>query len=222
MSWDSKWEDIHQSRPWGAYPSEPLVRFVCNNMLTRAAGNELYILEIGCGTGANLWFLAREGINTYGVDGSRTAVKSANKKLDSEVNNWQGEVVVADAVSLHFDDNMFDAVVDLEAVTHNNFKNSQRIYQEAHRVLKPGGMVFSQTFATGTWGEGIGEQVEEFGWIVDDGPLGLGEFIRFTPEHHILPLMAPFENVEWEKMSRTYAQRTQALHEWIITGTKEG
>jgi len=220
MAFDETWEIIHQSREWGGYPSEPLIRFVCGTMFKRAAPTSLRILEIGCGAGANLWFLSREGVQTFGIDGSVTTVQKAQQKLDEDVPGWSGQVEVADAISLPFPDEMFDAVVDVEAVTHNSYEDSKRIYIEAHRVLKPGGMMFSMTFATGTWGDGTGKQVEEFGWIADEGPIGLGQFVRFTPEHHIPLLLAPFKNVEWEKMTRTYEQRKKALHEWIITGTK--
>ena len=39
----------------------------------------LKILEVGCGTGANLSFFIEEGFNTYGIDGSKVAIKLAKK-----------------------------------------------------------------------------------------------------------------------------------------------
>ncbi len=42
------------------------------------------ILEVGCGPGANLWFMAREGFSVYGIDGSEHAIELARRRLDSE------------------------------------------------------------------------------------------------------------------------------------------
>ena len=39
---------------------------------------------MGCGTGANLSFFIEEGFNTYGIDGSKIAIKLAKKKLKKE------------------------------------------------------------------------------------------------------------------------------------------
>ena len=42
------------------------------------------VLEIGCGTGSNIWFLAREGFDVFGLDGSQTAILKTREKLDRE------------------------------------------------------------------------------------------------------------------------------------------
>jgi cyclopropane fatty-acyl-phospholipid synthase-like methyltransferase len=48
---------------------------------------EIKILELGFGTGANLWFAAREGFSVFGVEGSKTAVSIA--KNFSKLKNYQ-------------------------------------------------------------------------------------------------------------------------------------
>ena len=57
----SNWENIFLQKEWGKYPSIALVRFIASNYYDAQDRNEIKILEIGCGTGANLWYLAREG-----------------------------------------------------------------------------------------------------------------------------------------------------------------
>jgi len=126
MTWDSVWEEIHKSREWGKYPSEPLVRFVASNFLKMQTGKTLRMLEIGCGTGANLWFLAREGIETFGIEGSAFAVKKARERLDREAPDWRGCITEGDIIDLPFDAEFFDAVIDVEAVTHNEFANAKK------------------------------------------------------------------------------------------------
>ena len=77
MSWDSGWEIIFKKRDWGTYPSEDLVRFIKSHL--KVKGKK--ILEVGCGAGANLWFLYEQGLKVHGIDGSATAVKKAKKLL---------------------------------------------------------------------------------------------------------------------------------------------
>src|SRR3989338_994735 len=49
------------------YPNESLVAF--------ASEINGRVLDLGCGSGANTWFLAKEGKETYGIDSSPTAIK---------------------------------------------------------------------------------------------------------------------------------------------------
>ena len=59
-SWDAQWEEVFRSRKWGRYPPEELVRFIATHFKdTRSP--PATILELGCGGGANTWFMARQG-----------------------------------------------------------------------------------------------------------------------------------------------------------------
>ena len=221
MSWDKNWEKIFQNKEWGKYPAEDLIRFIANNFYKYKKRNRIKILEIGCGTGSNLWFIAREGFSVYGIDGSKTAIGIAKKRLDNEVPNWVGDLKVGDIIKLPYEDEIFDAVIDNEAVTHNSFENSQKIYLEALRVLVPGGKLFSRTFATGCWGENTGTKINENEWIPSEGPMSLGEFLRLTPYNLIEKLFGEFQINEIEKLTRTSNQMEKEIIEWLITCEKK-
>ena len=77
------WENLFQ-REYGKYPAEHLIRFIAKNYYQTDRGSTR-ILEVGCGPGANVWYLSREGFDTYGIDGSPTAIASA-KGLLTKVN----------------------------------------------------------------------------------------------------------------------------------------
>ena len=65
MSWDPTWEDIFRNRQWGRYPPEELVRFTARRYFQALDRKAVSMLEIGCGAGANIWFLAREGFDVH-------------------------------------------------------------------------------------------------------------------------------------------------------------
>ena len=45
---------------------------------------KINVLEVGCGAGNNIWFFAREGFATHGIEGSATALAYAGDRLTAE------------------------------------------------------------------------------------------------------------------------------------------
>lgn len=222
-SWDPVWEDVFSKQPWGRYPGEDLIRFVARNFYSAPDRRNIKILEVGCGPGGNLWFMAREGFSVFGIDRSQTAINQAQRRLDEEAPGWQGNLIVGDIMSLPFDSEFFDAVIDNECVYCNSFKNSQYIYKEIARVTKRNGKLFSRTFAKGTWGEKTGKNVGHNAWIPDRGPLQGKGFARFTGSHEILELLGKaFELDEVELITRTVGGHDSGhlVAEWIIHAHK--
>jgi SAM-dependent methyltransferase len=141
MSWDPVWEYVFSNQEWGKYPPEDLIRFIARTFYVNNR-KEIKILEVGCGLGANLWFLAREGFETFGIDGSQTAITRAKNRLNNECPNWRGELTVGDFSILPYPNDYFDAVVDIEAVCCNSYATSKEIYSEMARVARGGGGSF--------------------------------------------------------------------------------
>ncbi len=188
MAWDSVWEEVYRSRAWGRYPGEDVVRFVMGHFGQRADRAAVRLLEVGSGPGANLWFMAREGFCVHGLERSPTAVDQCVSRLDQECPGWReagGDVRVGDLLSLPYPEGYFDAVIDVVAVCYSPFAQAQGAYRELARVTRPGGRLFSRTFATGCWGDGTGQEVESGFWLCAEGPLaGLGG-TRFTDSSRV-------------------------------------
>jgi ubiquinone/menaquinone biosynthesis C-methylase UbiE len=220
LSWDPVWETVFSNQEWGKYPSEDLIRFVARNFYKAPNRKEVKILEVGCGPGANLWYMAREGFTVYGIDGSKTAIQRANDRLNKECPGWNGTLVVGDITQLPFQDGFFDAVIDLEAISCNSYEAAKQIYSEMARVTKPKGKMFSRTFATGSWGDQTGENVGYNAWIVSEGPLLGKGYTRFTALHDIEDLITGFVVTEIELISKTANGRQHEIKEWVIIGEK--
>ncbi len=156
------WEEKFRSQSWGRYPPEDLVRFV-GRRYGQGNRSDVSVLEIGCGPGANLWFLHREGFQVSGIDGAPTAIAGALARLESEnqtLNAVAPDLRVGDFKNLPWGDGSFDFVIDIFAIYANTLEVIQQAIGEVHRVLKPGGRFYSKLWGRNTAGYGEGREIE--------------------------------------------------------------
>jgi SAM-dependent methyltransferase len=172
------------------YPFDIVVSFIFRHFGRLHADERasVKILEVGCGTGNNVWFLAREGFDVTGIEGSPTAVKLGQELIANE--GLKARIIAGDFSRLSWPDNTFDAVIDRCAVTHNRVEHIKRSFDEIKRVLKPGGVFQSQMFSTADThrldGRDLGDGAfTDFG----EGPfenLGVAYFADRTALSHLL------------------------------------
>jgi len=142
--WNKKWEQIHQRQDWGKYPPEELVRFVARNYYKVKDRSKVSFLDLGCGLGAASWYLAREGFDVWGIDGSKTSIDKVIVRFRKE--NLQGFFENNDYLKTSYSNNIFDCVIDVCSIQHNSPKDQQLIIDNIYKWLKPGGKVFSMMF----------------------------------------------------------------------------
>jgi SAM-dependent methyltransferase len=70
--------------PWDGPPRAELVRLVEGGAVTPARFPPGRALDLGCGTGANLRYLARHGFEATGIDFSRVALRVARQRAAAE------------------------------------------------------------------------------------------------------------------------------------------
>ena len=136
------WEDIFQNNEWGKYPSLAVVRFVARNFYKATNRKDIRILELGCGTGANLWYCAREGFSVIGLDGSKTALNTMISRFNAEHLNSNLIYARDGDYSLtieDIEDDSLDAIIDVESLYCNSFIKTRQIIQKSFKKLKVGG-----------------------------------------------------------------------------------
>jgi len=137
MSWDDTWEEFYKTSGGNGYPEAAVVRLIARNFYNTKKRFEKRILDLGCGSGANLWYLSREGFSAFGIDGSKTAIERTEKKLFKEGLN--ANLLTGDFKKLPYDTNFFDAVLDITSIQHNDYSTMKQIVNEVHRVMKTNG-----------------------------------------------------------------------------------
>tara|TARA_B100000795_G_scaffold224729_1_gene180230 strand:- start:157 stop:966 length:810 start_codon:yes stop_codon:yes gene_type:complete len=95
----------------------------------------LKVLEVGSGRGGGSAYISKylDVSEMFGVDISPTAVELCNKIYN--INNLTFKL--GDSENLPFDDNTFDAIVNIES--SHCYASMSNFLKEAKRVLKPGG-----------------------------------------------------------------------------------
>jgi ubiquinone/menaquinone biosynthesis C-methylase UbiE len=102
------------------------------------------LLELGCGAGNIVVWLAKEGYDLTGVDISPTAIDWARRRAHGE--NIQADFIVVNVLDLkQFADDGFDLVLDDHCFHCIIGDDRKRFLSQAHRVLKPGGYFLVET-----------------------------------------------------------------------------
>lgn len=104
--------------------------------------SELSVLEIGCGAGNNLWFLAQAGFRVAGLDLSSAAIEFADRRLRA-LGCAPADLRVGDFSKLSWADAHFDLVIDRGALTQVTLAHLDVALAEVLRVLKPGAALLS-------------------------------------------------------------------------------
>lgn len=220
-AWEKIWDDVFTGRDWGRYPPEDLIRFVARNFYNRPDRKSVRLLEIGCGPGANIWYLAREGFSASGIDGSSVAIDRAQKRLADEKLSAALTVCDVNHLSKYYAAASFDAVIDVCCLTCFTAAGISAALKQVQTVLKPSGKVFSRMFGRGTWGDRLGTEIEPGTFTgIKDGPLaGIGR-VHFATIDEARALFGGFRNVEIETAHQSYAGRTKDVFSVIVTAEK--
>ena len=219
MTYDPKWDEVHAARKWGAYPPEELVRFVMRHYGKAENRAAIRILEIGCGGGANLWFLAREGFTATGVDGCRRALDLARERLNEDMRF--AELVQCDACQLadEFQPESFDAVIDVCCLECFTKSDAEAIIKQAHALLVPGGRFFTMLVAAGSWGSTSGCTVPgdpHARTAITEGPLTDCGIIHFWAGKEVDIMLKPYGMVACETAWRTLENGTRHYGHYIV------
>lgn len=149
------WENIFSQKEWGKYPSENLIRFIARNFYNVKDRNAVKILELGLGTGANLWFCAREGFRVSGIEYTQSGIERFKKRMQSENLSGQIDTILQGDYYDKLDelkDESFDAVIDVQSLCCNDTQKTRAILQKAFKKLKSKGKFYSATMSVKSYG----------------------------------------------------------------------
>ena len=108
------------------------------------------VLEIGIGAGADFQNWCSFASHATGVDLTDHAVSLTRERLNlNSIPPERYALLTTDAENLPFDDSSFDIVYSWGVLHHT--PNTYRAFQEAHRVLRPGGILRAMIYHHPSW-----------------------------------------------------------------------
>ena len=107
---------------------------------------EAIVLDVGCGTGAQLGIYRRLQCHLFGVDSSPSMLNMAHKRLAGSAN-----LALADACSVPFSSRRFDLVVSMLTLHGMPLETRVCALSEMKRLLKPAGRILLIDFHPGPY-----------------------------------------------------------------------
>jgi SAM-dependent methyltransferase len=147
------WEDSFDEQiARGAYntaPVEALIRNVAYWLRDRPASDRpLEFLEMGCGAGPTLVWLAQKGIRVSGVDIATNALELAKQNLTRQgYSDRIGQLVEAGVDKTPFADGSFDGIIESCVFQHLPKPVRVQTFREVARLLRPGGIFVGHMLA---------------------------------------------------------------------------
>ena len=214
------WDSLFARRGRGRYPCEDVVRFMARTF-SAADTTRVRVLDLGCGPGPNLWYLAREGYRAAGIDGSPTAVAQACDRLRGDRLDDDVDLRLGDFAVLPWDDATFDAVIDNESIYANPMSAIRTTLTEVHRVLKPGGWLFAKMFGVRSTGYDASLAFEP-GTMRSpaDGPCTGNAVAHFFNEAEFDDLLAPYAQLHLDYTCRSDHGGRWTVFEWLVSAQK--
>lgn len=145
--WDSEYASGGQHLALSAEESEDLAKFT--RWLGRqkqevGIGQKTDAVDLGCGNGRNLIFLAREfGVRGVGFDSSTAAIAEAKRAADGFSLQFEARSIAGD---LPLENETMDLALDMMTSHFLNANERSHLRDEIHRLLRPGGWLFMKTF----------------------------------------------------------------------------
>lgn len=133
LEWDKRWQTKEGRADW-LTPEHDVVQFTES---LGSASKNLRVLDLGCGVGRHAMYLAEQGFETYGLDGSEAGLSYA-KQIASE-RNLTLQLTHGSMEALPYEDEFFDYILAFNVIYHGDPTVVSRCVAEIHRVLRSGG-----------------------------------------------------------------------------------
>lgn len=213
----SEWEDRHLNEKYcPKYPVDDVVRFVFTHF-TRdlKERNQLKVLDLGCGAGANAVFLAREGFQTYATDISENGLGVTENRLKEQ--KLKAELKNASMETQPFADNFFDGAISFGVLYYNTGDIYKKAVDELYRILKPGANALIYTRTTDDYRFGKGQEIAKNTYILNtEDTIEKGMVNYFLERKDIDEIFKKFKEIVVEKTETTFCNSTKKNSNWII------
>ena len=217
------WKHMYSNQGYRAvYPNEYVVRFISkyfgpsNIPFKHKDNSSIKILDLGSGSGRHIIYLAREGFSVYGIEQTEEGVEQTKRWLESE--NLNAEVKTGDFSNTEYPDDFFDAIIDFQAIQHNNIEGIEKSFNEAHRILKEDGLFLSILRSKEDYLSEKGTKLEHNTYTdINQGDMTGAGICHFFEKQELKDLASKFKVLSLEVNKRSVNKGEDFICEWLLT-----
>lgn len=221
MGFSKEWEDCYRSNSqMSVWPWSDLVSYVMR--YARPLKENVKVLELGCGAGANILFFKKLGLDYYGIDGSDYIINELKQKFPEYKNN----LISGDFTEDLFFKTSFDLIVDRAAITHNSTKSIVNCLSMIYERLDGNGKFIGiDWFSTSHSDFNIGSEFEDkyTKHNFQEGQfLGVGK-VHFSDKEHLTDLLSNFKIIvlEHKKIKKEIPNDNHIFASWNFVVEKK-
>lgn len=208
----TEWNRILQEKSYSLEEPDQLVMDFA--VFLRRKNKVGRVLDIGCGAGRHLIYMAKQGFEAHGIDISESGLNLAKRRLKRQ--NLEAQIIKCHMNFLPYIDYSFDAVICLHTIYHQKLKGMRETISEIHRILKKNGFIIINFLSKRTYKYGKGEKVEEDTFVDQEGT-EKGVLHHFTDEEEIRNLFKDFYIIKMKLLEKEVEGKPSSR--WILTAT---
>ncbi len=122
------------------FPNEELCRFLGRNYKSK---KKIKVLELGCGTGANVSAILHYNMSLTAIDFSKSAIELCKKKYPFK--KKEIKFLQLDMLNLDKLEDDYDLIIDVFSSYNLNYEQNKILIDKIHKKLKKNGIYFSYT-----------------------------------------------------------------------------
>jgi SAM-dependent methyltransferase len=227
MGWEMIWRRGNDHPRYGvAAAPDPAVAEWAETILPRG-----FVLDLGCGVGRHVVYLAERGFRMAGVDISPSGIRLTQEACSAR--QFAFEAHVANMNALPWSGATFDAVLSISTIHHQQRKGIVRTLGTIGGLLKPGGLLLADFPCTDTTDYCLMRAEVRAGRIaevepntfVDQRPNLDDTDDGFLPHHYcdeadLRDLLASFEIIKLWTSLREFKDGRGTRGKWIASARK--
>lgn len=171
-------------------------------------------LDLACGAGRHVIYLAEQGFDVTGADVSVTGLKTTKERLQKR--NLRANLIRCDMNHLPYARGCFDILVCTRAIYHQRLKSIQETLWEIRRVMKGNGALLIDLLSKNTCGYGEGIRVEEGTFMEHEGH-ERGIMHHYADEQELEQLFRDFGKVRLSLRERVVDGSLRSR--WVVSAT---
>ncbi|SHI40974.1 Methyltransferase domain-containing protein [Clostridium cavendishii DSM 21758] len=218
----SLWENLHkQSRFRPKYPCEKVVQFVFKNFKRDGSAK---VLDLGCGTGRHVYFMASENIDAYGTDISKDGIEYTTQMLGNH--GLKADLKVSTVDKIPYENEYFDGLICYGVLYYCSKEEIEVAVKEIKRVLKPTGKAFIIVRSVKDYRFGKGEEFEKNTFLIKETDENKAAFnengmkMHFFTYEEVQQLFKDFSEINIDEIIETHENGKYADCNYVINLVK--